>query len=423
MVQEPLGRRIGRFAVLLTAVLAIIAISSIVAGRLVSRQLAELIRRDAPAAESLPQNGSMPVTEVGFYEATGITPDQLRQFLQQNAERDHLDTYPAHFSFLNEQGDCLVDFPVEIFWDGGRDRVTIGQSGVLRIMLRSELLSGLRFRVPQAYRQVKQHTIPLGTAYEPYAADDATGLGRHVVNDYDVTMEMWRQLERRRAAGEGLQPETWREQIRRTHCDWRPPAIDVGEVGDAATIYRQRRDSVVVVGHLLANGTIVHAAGVVVDSDGVIATAYHVIDKPDAVARCVMTADGKTYPIQEILAANRPSDVALIRIDAHGLTAAPLSHGDDEGSPLTIIAHPAGEFFSVTHGHLRRFQSAVVLGKQVVQMAITADFSDGASGGPVFNKRGEVAGIVSFRRPGTPTESARIASPARAILQLCVAVP
>jgi S1-C subfamily serine protease len=162
----------------------------------------------------------------------------------------------------------------------------------------------------------------------------------------------------------------------------------------------------------------VHAAGVIVDPTGVIATAYHVVDKPDAVARCVMTADGRYYPIEAILAANRPGDAALIRIAADGLSSAPLSTGDVEGSALTIVSHPAGEFYSVTAGHLRRFQAAVVLGREVVQMAITADFADGASGGPVFNDRGEVAGIVSFRRPAGSNQTAHIVVPAKALWEL-----
>lgn len=395
-----------------------VATSSLIASYLVVRQMASIVRRDASDSESHPRSSSEPTMDVDFYEATGIIPEQLRNFLKRTAERDHLDAYPAHLSFMNNLGNCLMDYPVAITWDGGHDRVTVGQSGVLRIMLRAELLAGLKFRVPQGYTLIKQRTIPLGTTYEPYAEDDATGLGRHVVNDYEVAMRIWRQLARQRAVGEGLKPEQWREQMKRTQCEWRPDDLESAEIGSVASICRKRRDAVVVIGHLLPDGTVIHAAGVILDSDGVIATAYHVIDKPDAVARCVMTADGALYPIQEIIAANRPCDVALIQIKAHGLVAAPLSRGDDEGSSLTILAHPAGEFYSVTQGQLRRYQATVIYGTEVVQMAVTADFTDGASGGPVFNERGEVAGIVSLRRPATTGEVVKIASPAKMIREL-----
>lgn len=136
-----------------------------------------------------------------------------------------------------------------------------------------------------------------------------------------------------------------------------------------------------------------------------------------------MTYDGKAYAVQEILAADRINDVALIRVDAENLAAATLSSGDVEGSPLTIVSHPAAEFYSVTQGLLRRYQSSVTLGKQAVQMSVTADFTDGASGGPLFNARGEVAGIVSARRPGTANELAKIAAPAAAIRALTADAP
>lgn len=164
-------------------------------------------------------------------------------------------------------------------------------------------------------------------------------------------------------------------------------------------------------------------AGPVVDPKGIIATAYHVVDKPTAVARLVMTSDGRAYAIQEILAADRVNDVALVRVDAADLAAATLSAGDAEGTPLTILSHPAAEFYSVTQGLLRRYQSSVALGKQTVQMSVTADFTDGASGGPLFNARGEVAGIVSARRPGTEHELAKIAAPAAAIRALTADSP
>jgi serine protease Do len=420
VVLKAFGHRLLRVMVLLVAVAAIVAISSLASSYLVTRKLAKLLKPDAPAVGSSKSIEPETLVAVDFYEASGIKPDDLRKFLEDAAARDHLNEYPAHLTFENDAGDGLIDHPVAIHWQSGQDRVLVGQSGVLRIMLRPDLLPGLKFQVPQAFRRMKQHTLPLGTAYEPYGPVEPTGLGRHVVNDYEISMEMWRQLARHRAAGLGLTTAQWREQMLRRHCDRKLPTLTVDSERSLSTaeINRQRRDSVVVIGHLLTDGQVVHAAGVVLESSGVIATAYHVVDKPTAVARCVQTADGKTYPIQEILAADRPNDVAVLRVEATGLTAAPLSKGDDEGTPLTIIAHPAGEFYSVTQGHLRRFQTSVVLGKQVVRMAVTADFTDGSSGGPVFNDRGEVAGIVSLQHPTATNQTARIAAPARAVRNL-----
>lgn len=420
MVFEAFGRRLPRVVMLLVAVTAIAALSAFASSYLVTKQLAKLLKPDAPTVGSSKSIEPETLVAVEFYEATGIKPDDLRKFLEDAAARDHLDEFPAHITFENDAGDCLIDHPVAIHWNGGQDRVTVGQSGVLRIMLRPDLLSGLKFQVPQEFRRLKQRTLPLGTAYEPYRTVEPAGLGRIVVNDYEISMEMWRQLARLRAAGLGPTTAQWREQMLRRHCDRKlpTPTVESDRSLTTAEIYRERRASVVVIGHLLADGQVVHAAGVVLDPNGVIATAYHVVDKPTAVARCVQTADGKTYPIQEILAADRPNDVALLRVEATDLSTALLSKGDDEGTPLTIIAHPAGEFYSVTQGHLRRYQTSVVLGKQVVRMAVTADFTDGSSGGPVFNDRGEVTGIVSLQHSTTANQTARVAAPVRAIRNL-----
>lgn len=421
LTREMFARRLLRVVMSLVVVAAIVSLSALASSYVVTKQLATLLKPPVPAA-SVPSKTVEPeaLVDVGFYEASGIMPEDLRKFLEDIAARDHLNEYPAHLTFENDAGECLIDHPVAIHWQSGQDRVTVGQSGVLRIMLRPDLLPGLKFQVPAAFRRMKQHTIPLGTSYEPYGRVDPEGLGRNVVNDYDISMEMWRQLARRRAAGLGLTTTQWREQMLRRHCDRKLPeaTVDSNRSLTTAEIFRERRASVVVIGHLLADGQVVHAAGVVLDSNGVIATAYHVVDKPTAVARCVLTSEGKVYPIQEILAADRPNDVALLRVEASNLTPTRLSKGDDEGSLLTIIAHPAGEFYSVTQGHLRRYQTSVVLGKQVVRMAVTADFTDGSSGGPIFNDRGEVAGIVSLQHPTTANQTARVAAPARAVRNL-----
>lgn len=409
---------------MLTMVALVVGLSAVVASNIIGRQLAPLLTQLKPAETPHAPVRTGPVAELGFYDATGIRREELETLLQEAVRRDHLDDYPAHLTFETDRGDCLVDYPVKILWDGGSDVVTVGQSGVLRIMLRRELLPGLRFGVPPEYVRIRQRTIPLGPRYEAYRRGPDSSLGGEVVNDYELQVELWRQLSRQRAAGQTLSRERWQEQIARTRCDWKPGRpTATSESLDAAAIYRRKRQSVVVVGHLLPDGEVIHAAGVIVDPTGIIATAYHVVDKPTAVARGAATVDGRIYAIQEILAADRVNDVALFRVDAENLAAATLSAGDAEGTPLTIVSHPAAEFYSVTQGLLRRYQSSVFYGKQIVQMSVTADFTDGASGGPVFNARGEVAGIVSARRPGTEHELAKIASPAAAIRALTADAP
>jgi S1-C subfamily serine protease len=129
-----------------------------------------------------------------------------------------------------------------------------------------------------------------------------------------------------------------------------------------------------------------------------------------------MTRDGKMYPITEILAADKSADLAIVRINASDLTPAPLSEGDPLGSPVTVISHPGGNYFSLTLGHISRYWTTTAQGRSGLRMTITADFADGSSGGPIFNANGSVTGVVCATRPlgeqmvcrfGVPVESIR----------------
>jgi S1-C subfamily serine protease len=144
-----------------------------------------------------------------------------------------------------------------------------------------------------------------------------------------------------------------------------------------------------------------------------------VLDKPaDVRARGIMTWDGHVYAIREVLAGSKSDDVALFRIEAPDLAAAPLSLGDLEGSAVTVLSHPDGNFYSLTQGYISRYYAATFHGNVGVKMAITADFADGASGGPVFNTAGAVTGLVSSTDAIGNQMVRRLAVPARAIWDL-----
>ena len=404
----------ARVLLLLLGAASIIAASTIAATWLTTRRIAQII--DSPASrDSIAATTPAATDVVDFYAAADITLEQVQTLLAGGGGAERLEAYPLHISFWNDEGDCLVNQPVVVEWRGGSDRVAVGSSGMLRIMLRSELLDGLRFRVVKGYTNVNQKTLPFGGKYRPYSPSGAAAQG---LSDFEFEMRIWRQLVGQKLAKRGLSSADMGSQLRRSKCDWKQAQATSGPKLNAEEIYRLRRKSVVIVGHLLADGNVVYAAGVIVDPAGVIATAYHVMDKPEAVARCVTTVEGDCHPIVEIMAADKSRDAALIRIEAQELAASPFSPSDDVGASLTILSHPGGEFFSLTEGTLRRYQSALLYGVEVEQMVVTADFTDGASGGPVFNRRGEVAGIVSFRRSSEGAEPVKVASPASSLRAL-----
>jgi hypothetical protein len=132
--------------------------------------------------------------------------------------------------------------------------------------------------------------------------------------------------------------------------------------------------------------------GFVVRADGWIATNLHVVVGGSRVV--VTLRDGRQLPIVELLAASPDHDLALVRIDAHGLPA--LALGDSNamrpGDPVVAIGNPMGLEDTVSNG-LVSARRKVEGGLEVLQ--VSAPIAPGSSGGPLFNERGEVIGVAT----------------------------
>jgi serine protease Do len=138
--------------------------------------------------------------------------------------------------------------------------------------------------------------------------------------------------------------------------------------------------------------------GFVVSADGLIATNFHVIDVGRAIT--VELADGKRYDATEVHAADRERDLAVIRIDAKGLTA--LKLGDStamkDGQAVVAVGNPRGLKRSVVTGVLSSRRE--VEGRPLLQLAMPVE--PGNSGGPVLDMDGRVVGVVSSKSLVTP---------------------
>jgi len=156
------------------------------------------------------------------------------------------------------------------------------------------------------------------------------------------------------------------------------------------------------------------ASGVVVDPDGVIATNHHVAAGETAEAMGVLTADGRFFPVTEVLATNKNSDVALLRVAAKGLTALPVRDDLGAGAPIYCYSHPANSFGCISEGTVTRYCRMGGPDRNgAVFMQITADYARGSSGGPIIDQCGNLVGLVSSTSPvlyadnaaakGTPT--------------------
>ena len=140
--------------------------------------------------------------------------------------------------------------------------------------------------------------------------------------------------------------------------------------------------------------------------DGVLATCRHVFAARDPVeAFLAVDPAGEVFPIEEILAADKDSDICLFRIAATGLTPLPLGESPPPGERIRVVSHPGYFFYYFAAGHVANYFTD---DDRVTWQNVTADFGQGASGAPVFDERGNVVGQVSrtltLYASGTVTE-------------------
>lgn len=138
--------------------------------------------------------------------------------------------------------------------------------------------------------------------------------------------------------------------------------------------------------------------GVIVDSKGYILTNSHVVSDGQAVDVKVLFNDGSTTQ-GKVLWNDAKLDLAMVKVDKTGLTAAELGDSDKVrvGDIAIAIGNPLGLEFqkSVTQGIISGLDRTISTEETTMTGLIQTDASinAGNSGGPLLNSRGEVIGI------------------------------
>jgi Do/DeqQ family serine protease len=138
-------------------------------------------------------------------------------------------------------------------------------------------------------------------------------------------------------------------------------------------------------------------SGFIIDSNGIILTNAHVVDRADRVT--VTLKDGRTFD-GEVRGADGVTDLAVVQIDAaRDLPVARLGDSDQVqvGDWAIAVGNPLGLDNTVTLGiisTLNRSSSAVgIPDKRIDFIQTDAAINPGNSGGPLLNDQGEVIGI------------------------------
>ena len=172
-----------------------------------------------------------------------------------------------------------------------------------------------------------------------------------------------------------------------------------------AEIYGSRLGSVVMVGvfyHCSSKSCkkthFRPASGVVIAEGGIIVTNYHVLKSkaPNKLGMAAATHDGRAFLVEEVLAASEKDDIAILKLKNGGkLTPIPIFKDEPIGSPITLITHPSRNYFYLSKGYIARYY---IEDDEKEMMSVTADFAKGSSGGPLFNDRGDIVGLVQKTR-------------------------
>ena len=143
------------------------------------------------------------------------------------------------------------------------------------------------------------------------------------------------------------------------------------------------------------NGIRVNASGTVLTANGYILTNYHVVNNVEKIT--VTTKDNREYNAK-IIGKDKFTELAVIKIDATGLTPAPFGNSNNirSGDWAIAIGSPLGLNNTVTLGIVSAICREIPItgmDSDIGFIQTDAAINPGNSGGPLVNLFGQVIGI------------------------------
>jgi serine protease Do len=168
----------------------------------------------------------------------------------------------------------------------------------------------------------------------------------------------------------------------------------------------------------------ISGSGFILSEDGIILTNYHVVETADVAGLplTVILYDGTEYEAQ-ILGKEEVNDLAVLKVEATGLK--PVTMGDSDeiqvGDEIYVVGNPLGELeFSMCFGHVSALNRIITTdeAEDIPMFQLDAAVNRGNSGGPVYNARGEVIGVVTAKYRGDTVEGLGFAIPSNDALRI-----
>ena len=153
-------------------------------------------------------------------------------------------------------------------------------------------------------------------------------------------------------------------------------------------------------------------SGVIISEDGFILTCHHVIDSTASIT--VTLKNGEQHEAR-VVGSYEEGDLAVIKIEAEGLTPAVLGNSSElvVGSPVVAIGNPLGQLGgTVTAGYISALERELIIDESTyVLLQTDAAINGGNSGGGLFNANGELIGLVNAKAQDIGVEGLGFAIP------------
>ena len=161
-------------------------------------------------------------------------------------------------------------------------------------------------------------------------------------------------------------------------------------------------------------------SGVVISQDGYILTCAHVVSGATSV-KVQLNGSDESYDAT-VIGQDSTSDIAVLKIDATGLTPAVIGDSDAlaVGEVAVAVGNPLGTLSNtVTDGIVSALNRQVTVQNNDMTLIQTdASISPGNSGGGLFNANGELIGIVNAKSSYSEAEGIGFAIPINTAMEI-----
>ena len=139
------------------------------------------------------------------------------------------------------------------------------------------------------------------------------------------------------------------------------------------------------------NESTYQGSGFIISKNGICVSNYHVFEGTSQGMEQIKLFDGKVYKISEVLEKSKQDDYIIFRLKNYkNFTSLKVaSESPAIGSNVFAIGNPKGLEHTLSNGIISQYRAE----NKLIQT--TTEITNGSSGGPLFNSKGEVIGITT----------------------------